>query len=89
MKPLLEARVLSLRFGSLSLVQDLDMVLHPGEIVGIAGQCGAGKSVVVALLAGVQQPDSGELIFAGRRLTWPFSARELGMEVIHQQPEMV
>ncbi len=89
MKPLLEARGLSLRFGSLSLVQDLDMVLHPGEIVGIAGQCGAGKSVVVALLAGVQQPDSGELIFAGRRLTWPFSARELGMEVIHQQPEMV
>ncbi len=67
----------------------MSLEILPGEVLGVAGQSGAGKSVLAMLLAGVQTPDAGELVFAGRRLDWPFRARNLGIEVVHQQPEMV
>lgn len=89
MAPLLRASDLSLSFGALTLIKGVDLEISPGEVLGIAGQSGAGKSMLVMVLAGVQAPDSGVLTFAGRRMDWPFRARELGIEVIHQQPETV
>ena len=88
MGPLLKAIRLSQAVGRLSRIQDLTFEVQPGEVVGLAGQSGAGKTTVALLLAGAQAPDSGELYFDGRRLTWPFKARRLGIEVISQQPEM-
>ena len=89
MEPLIKARNLSFSIGSLPLIQGVSLEILPGEVLGVAGQSGAGKSVLAMLLAGLQNPDSGELVFDGRRLEWPFRARDLGIEVIHQQPEMV
>ncbi len=88
MEPLLIAHNLSLSLGTLALVRQVSLDVQAGEVVGLAGQSGAGKSALVMLLAGVYAPNAGELRFAGRPLRWPFRARALGIEVIHQQPEM-
>ena len=88
MEPLLKATHLKHSVGTLSLIHDASLEIYPGEVVGLAGQSGAGKSALALLLAGFYTPSAGELIFNGRRLIWPFRARTLGIEVIHQQPEM-
>ena len=58
-------------------------------MLGLAGQSGAGKSVLAMLMAGLLAPDEGEVSFDGQRLTWPFAAQDLGIEVITQRPELV
>jgi signal transduction histidine kinase len=88
MEPLLRAVNLSHSLGSLSLIRQVSLEVYGGEVVGLAGQSGAGKSALTLLLAGVYVPTAGSLYFAGQRLSWPFRARTLGIEVIHQQPEM-
>lgn len=88
MEPLLRATSLSKSFGTLPVVRQVDLEIHSGEIVGLAGQSGAGKSALAMLLAGFYVPNEGEVIFDGQRLRWPFNARELGIEVIHQQPDL-
>jgi signal transduction histidine kinase len=88
MEPLLRVINLSHSVGTLSLVRQVGLEVYPGEVVGVAGQSGAGKSALTMLLAGVYVPDAGDLYFDGRRLSWPFRARTLSVEVIYQQPEM-
>ena len=88
MEPLLRATDLTHSLGTLSLIRQVSLEIYSGEVVGLAGQSGAGKSALALLLAGFYTPSSGELTFAGQRITWPFRARTLGIEVIHQQPEL-
>lgn len=88
MEALLKASKLSQSMGRLSRLRGLSFEVKEGEVLGLAGQSGAGKSTVALLLAGAHAPDSGELFFGGQRLQWPFRARRLGIEVISQQPEM-
>jgi signal transduction histidine kinase len=88
MEPLLRATGLSKSFGTLPVVRQMDLEINRGEIVGLAGQSGAGKTALVMLLAGFYVPNEGEVFFEGHRLHHPFNARELGIEVIHQQPDL-
>jgi signal transduction histidine kinase len=85
---LLEATELSKSFGTLPVVQRVSLQIHPGEVVGLAGQSGAGKSALAMLLAGFYIPSGGSVVFDGQFLRWPFQARDLGIEVIHQQPDL-
>jgi signal transduction histidine kinase len=89
MEPLLKAVNLTQSVGRLSRLQNLTFEVGAGEIVGLAGQSGAGKTTVALVLSGALVPDAGELYFDGRKLGWPLEARRLGIEVITQQPEMV
>ncbi|MFL7792423.1 MAG: ATP-binding cassette domain-containing protein, partial [Anaerolineae bacterium] len=88
MEPLLEAVNLSKSFGTLSVVRQVSLKIHSGEVVGLAGQSGSGKSTLAMLLAGFQIPDEGDLYFAGQRFQWSFPVRSLGIEVIHQTPSL-
>lgn len=88
MEPLLKAINLSQSRGQLSRLHLVSFEVHRGEVLGLAGQSGAGKSTIALLLAGAHAIDAGELYFEGRRLVWPFRARRLGIEVIMQQPEL-
>lgn len=88
MNPLLKVVNLSKNFGNLLAVQYVSFEVAPGEVVGLAGRSGSGKTVLAMLLAGLYAPSEGEICFAGQQLEWPFSARALGIEVIHQKPDL-
>ncbi len=88
MEPLLRTVNLSKSFGTLPVVQRINMEVYSGEVVGLAGQSGSGKSALSMMLAGLYAPSEGEIYFAGRRLKCPFRARTLGIEVIHQKPDL-
>ena len=65
---LLRVEGLSRRFGGAVGVRDLSFQVAPGEVVGIIGANGAGKTTVFNLIAGALAPDAGDVWFAGRRL---------------------
>ena len=58
---LLEAHSLACRFGAKLAVQGLDLSLSEGELVGLIGPDGAGKTTIFRMLAGLQAPTGGEL----------------------------
>jgi signal transduction histidine kinase len=89
MEPLLRLVNLSKNFGPLPVLQKVNLEVNSGEVLGLAGWSGAGKTVLALLLAGLETPDEGELYFAGKRVRWPFQSRKLGFEVIHQEPRIV
>jgi signal transduction histidine kinase len=88
MEPLLRVINLSKSFGALPAIRQVSFEIHPGEVVGLAGSIGSGKSVLVMLLAGLYTPNEGDIYFANQRLSWPFNAQSLGIGVIHQKPEL-
>lgn len=88
MEPLLRCVNLSKQFGALLALQQVSFSLLPGEVLGLAGWNGAGKSVLAMLLSGLVEPSEGELYLDGKRIRWPFNARALGIEVVHQQPSL-
>ncbi len=88
MTHILKAINISKTFGTLPVIQNVSMHISSGEVVGIAGQSGAGKSALMMLLTGFLVPDEGELFFDDQILRWPFNGRTLGIEVIHQHPDL-
>jgi branched-chain amino acid transport system ATP-binding protein len=69
MMPILEVHQLSKRFGGLEALTNVDLVVEPGEIIGVIGPNGAGKSTFFNLLSGVMKPSSGRIVFDGRDVT--------------------
>jgi branched-chain amino acid transport system ATP-binding protein len=68
MTPLLELSKLSLAFGGLRVIRELDLVVEEGEIVSMIGPNGAGKTTVFNLITGVYEPDEGDIRVDGRSL---------------------
>ncbi len=66
--PFLEACELACERDQRLLFERLDMRLHPGELLQIAGPNGSGKTSLLRLLAGLMQPSAGEICLAGRAL---------------------
>lgn len=89
MQPLLKITNLSKTFGTLPTIRRMSFDVYPGEVVGLAGRSGAGKSVLAMLISGLEMPNEGEITFDNRRLQWPFQANKVGIEVIHQEPVLV
>jgi ABC-2 type transport system ATP-binding protein len=61
----IDARGLKRRFGSVEAVRDISLTVTRGEIFGLVGADGAGKTTIMRLLAGVLRPDAGEIHVAG------------------------
>jgi ATP-binding cassette subfamily F protein uup len=61
MPPILNAQGLSKRFGAVPLFQDISFPVSDGDRIGLIGPNGAGKSTLLAVLAGEQEPDSGDV----------------------------
>lgn len=85
-QPLLEVRNLSRHFGAVKALENCSLVVHPGEVVALAGDNGAGKTTMIKALSGVYPPTSGEILIEGKSVKFssPQEARALGMETIYQ-----
>ncbi len=59
---------ITIRFGGLTAVKELDMAVAVGEIYGLIGPNGAGKTTIFNLLTGVYEPTSGEIYFEEKRI---------------------
>lgn len=67
MTPLLiEASLLSKRFGRIQAVDNLSLTLAPGEILGLLGANGAGKTTLIRMLCSLIRPDSGQIRIMGK-----------------------
>jgi rhamnose transport system ATP-binding protein len=84
----LELRHATKAFGAALALGDGSVELRAGEAHALLGENGAGKSTLVKILAGVHQPDSGELLVGGRPVTLngPAAAKAAGIAVIYQEP---
>ena len=88
--PALRLRHASKTFGSVVALGDGSIELTAGEVHALVGENGAGKSTLVKILAGVHQPDAGELLVAGsaRLFRSPADSKAAGISVIYQEPTL-
>ena len=91
-QPLLEARALRKHFdaggglfgrraGAVHAVDGVSFTIGKGEVLGIVGESGCGKSTTARLIIGLIEPDAGEIIFDGEKLGSPLSLRDLRQRV--------
>ncbi len=86
---LLQAKRLGLAVGGRTLWQDLDLVLHAGERLAVAGASGSGKTLLLRTLAGLEPVQTGELIFQGRPLSeWSMPAYRACVVYVPQRPAL-
>jgi ABC-type sugar transport system ATPase subunit len=74
-------------FGAIAALHDVSFCVREGEIMGLAGHNGAGKSVLVKLMGGIHRPDSGRILYGGKevRLASPKDAQDRGYFVVPQE----
>ncbi|MFK7604328.1 ATP-binding cassette domain-containing protein [Deinococcus sp. SM5_A1] len=84
--PLVEARGISKSFGGIHALEDVNVSLAPGEVLGLLGHNGAGKSTLIKMLSGAYTADAGQILINGQevKLTSPRTAQKLGIETIYQ-----
>ena len=73
--PLLALKKLTIRFGGLTAVNEVDCALEENQIVSVIGPNGAGKTTVFNAVTGIYEPTSGQIEFAGRPLRREMSPR--------------
>ncbi len=85
-QPLIEMRGISKSFGAVNALVDVDLQLHPGEILGLVGDNSAGKSTLMKILTGAYHRDSGDVLVngAGTNFRSPQESRAVGIEMIYQ-----
>jgi D-xylose transport system ATP-binding protein len=84
--PLVEMKDISLAFGGVKAVDRASVDLYPGEVVGLLGHNGAGKSCLIKILSGAYKRDSGQIFINGEeaQISNPRDAKRYGIETIYQ-----
>src|SRR5262245_5696484 len=67
-KPTIAVRGVSKSYGKLEVLRNVSLDVHPGHIVGLLGPSGAGKTTLVRLIAGSDEPNHGTVEVAGLRM---------------------
>ncbi|GGG16788.1 sugar ABC transporter ATP-binding protein [Paenibacillus abyssi] len=77
----------SKRFGAINALTNVSLSIRKGEIIGLAGHNGAGKSVLTKIMGGIYIPDEGKIFYGGQevKLTSPKDAQERGFFVVPQE----
>ena len=87
MQEVLSVRSVSKAYPGVTALQDVSFSLRPGEIRGLCGENGAGKSTFVKILMGIVQPDSGSIAINGQTqvVRGPQQAQGLGLGLVAQE----
>ncbi len=83
-KPILQVRGLSKAFAGKTVVHNVTFDLHPGEIIALVGENGAGKSTTKNMLCSLLAPSEGEILVDGQKLE-PGIGEDLGVSAVHQE----
>lgn len=85
-----ELKHISKEFPGVKVLDDVNLSLYPGEVLGICGENGAGKSTLIKILTGLYQPDGGSIEIEGKEEKLDaIKAKELGMSAIYQELTIV
>ena len=82
----LEARGISKYFGAVTALEDVNLHVMPGEVLGVVGDNGAGKSTLMKVLSGLHSASKGQLFVGGQEVHFsgPRAARDRGIEMVYQ-----
>jgi ABC-type sugar transport system ATPase subunit len=85
-EPLLKVRGLDKHFGPVQALTSVNLDLPAGQVTCLCGDNGAGKSVLTKCIAGIHQPDHGEIFWEGHpvHIRTPRDAAHLGIETVYQ-----
>ena len=85
-EPLLKLRGIDKHFGPVQALYGVNLDLPAGQVTGLCGDNGAGKSVLTRTIAGVHPPDHGQIYFEGRpvHIRSARDAAALGIETVYQ-----
>ena len=84
---ILEMKEISKSYGGVHALKHVSLKLRKGEVLCLCGENGAGKSTLMKILAGVEQPTSGEIFIDGKKaeIKKPMDAFNLGISMVHQE----
>jgi ribose transport system ATP-binding protein len=84
---LIEVRNLDKSFPGVRALKGVRFDLAPGEVHALMGENGAGKSTLMKMLAGIYQPDAGEILVDGKpvQIPSPRAAQHFGIGIVHQE----
>jgi sulfate transport system ATP-binding protein len=72
------------QFGEFAAVQDIDLDVPTGALIALLGPSGCGKTTLLRIIAGLESPDEGQVLFDGRDATlWPIRDRNVGFVFQH------
>ena len=85
-QPLVELINIQKRFGGVHAVENMNLRVDPGEVLGLLGHNGAGKSTLIKMLSGAYRLDGGEIRINGAtvQIDSPRDAKKYGIETIYQ-----
>jgi len=85
-QPLLELRAIDKNFGAVQALVDVNLDVPGGLVTALAGDNGAGKSVLIKCIAGIHSPDGGQMYWEGEpvHIRTPRDAAALGIETVYQ-----
>jgi simple sugar transport system ATP-binding protein len=87
----LQAEHIGKRFGAVTALEDVNLHLRRGEVLGLLGDNGAGKSTLLKILCGFQQPSSGRILLNGQEIVLKSvdHARSLGVDAVYQDLALI
>ena len=88
---MLETIGLGKTYGATLALVDFNIAVQPGEVIGVIGENGAGKSTFMKLLSGVITPTTGQIILDGKAqsFTKPLDAIQAGIAMVHQELNLI
>lgn len=84
---ILEMKNICKSYGGIHALRNVSLELKRGEVLCLCGENGAGKSTLMKILAGVEQPTSGEIFIDGKKVSIlkPVDAFQYGISMVHQE----